>query len=225
MRYSSNFLSKKYPFGHVGGTDPNLMFVLQEAALVFALKSSEHSRQAQHPSMLTFREIMTNGRFESDTRIALKKPDFFFGDAITEHDRVLYDRDYKWLRQIGDMRFFLSNMERMYPFAYLQHTSIRRTMEWDLSKSISVMSLGKVGVNEAYPAGHGRDIFGLHPGLISAEYPTGETPQLAATFINQFLKVRGDFPTDFRPLGWVHSTDKSWWGRMLALFLQNSGTC
>jgi len=166
---------------------------------------------------------MTNGRFESDTRIALKKPDFFFGDAITEHDRVLYDRDYKWLRQIGDRRFFLSNMERMYPFAYLQHTSIRRTMEWDLSKSISVMSLGKVGVNEAYPAGHGRDIFGLHPGLISAEYPTGETPQLAATFINQFLKVRGDFPTDFRPLGWVHSSDKSWWGKMVGFVLTELG--
>jgi len=63
--------------------------------------------------MLTFREIITNGWFESDTRIVLKKPDFFFGDAITEDDRVLYDRDYKWLRQIGDRRFFLPNMERM----------------------------------------------------------------------------------------------------------------
>ena len=63
--------------------------------------------------MLTFREIITNGWFESDTRIILKKPDFFFGDAITEDDRVLYDRDYKWLHQIVDRRFFLPNMERM----------------------------------------------------------------------------------------------------------------
>jgi len=45
--------------------------------------------------MLTFWEIMTNGRFESDIRIALKKSDFFFGDAITEDDRILYDGDYK----------------------------------------------------------------------------------------------------------------------------------
>ena len=51
---------------------------------------------------------MTNGRFESDTRIVLKKPDFFFGDVITEDDRVLYDRDYKSLRQIRDRRFFSS---------------------------------------------------------------------------------------------------------------------
>ena len=38
---------------------------------------------------------MTNGLFESDTRVVLKKPDFFFGDAITEKDRVLYEGDYK----------------------------------------------------------------------------------------------------------------------------------
>jgi len=50
-----------------------------------------------------------------------------------------------------------------------------------------------------------------------------EKLQLAATFINQFLKVRGDFPVDFRPLGWVHSTDKSWWGRMVEFVLIKLG--
>ena len=93
--------------------------------------------------------------------------------------------------------------------------SIRRAIEWDLSKSISGVSLGKLAVNEAYAAGHWRDIFGLHPGLVRVEYPTGETPQLAATFINQFLRVKGDFPTDFHPLGWVHSSKShsgaKWW--------------
>jgi len=84
---------------------------------VFALKPKERRDRLSNPSMLTFREIMTNRLFESDTRVVLKKPDFFFGDAITEEDRALYDRDYKWLRQIGDRRFFLPNMERMYPLA------------------------------------------------------------------------------------------------------------
>ena len=98
------------------------------------------------------------------------------------------------------MRFFLPNMERMYPLAYLQHMSVRHAMEWDLSKLISGVSLGKLGTNEAYIASHRRDVFGLHPRLVRAEYPTGETPQLVATFINQFLKVRGNFPTDFRRL-------------------------
>ena len=101
-------------------------------------------------------------------------------------------------------------MERMYPLAYLRYTLVRRVMEWDLSKTISGVSLGKLGVNEAYPAGHKKNVFGLFPEIIRAEYPKGEAPLLATTFINQFLKVRGDFSTDIRPLGWVHSTDKSW---------------
>jgi len=92
-------------------------------------------------------------------------------------------------------------------------------MEWELSKSISGMSLDKLGINEAYAADHGREVSGLHPGLVKAEYPTGETPQLTATYINQFLKVRDDFSADFRPLGWVHSSNKSWWGKMVGFVL------
>jgi len=147
----------------VGGADPNLTFVLPRTAPVFALKSKERRNRLSSPSMLTFREIMANGLFESNTRVVLKKPDFFFGDAITEKDRVLYDGDYKWLCQIGDMRFFLPNMERMYPLAYLQHTSVHRTMEWDFSQSISGVSLDKLRAKEAYPAGHGKDVFSLIP--------------------------------------------------------------
>ena len=81
------------------------------------------------------------------------------------------------------------------------------------------MSLDKLDVNEAYPAGHEKDVFGLYPEFVRAEYSIGETPQLATTFINQFLKVRGDFSADFRPLGWIHSTDKSWWGKMVGFVL------
>ena len=163
MRYSSNFLSKKFHFGHVGDANPNLTFVLQRTAPVFALKSRECRDRLSNPSMLTFREIMTDGLFESDTRVVLKKPDFFFGDAITEKDRLLYDMNYKWLRQIGDRRFFLSNMERMYPLTYLHHTSVHRSMEWNLSQSISGVSLGILGVKKAYPAGHRKDVFGYIP--------------------------------------------------------------
>jgi len=103
-----------------------MTFVLQRTAPVFALKSKERRDRLSSPSMLSFREIMTNGLFESNTRVVLKKPDFFFGDVITEEDRVLHNGDYKWLRQIGGKRFFLPNTERMYPLSYLQHTSALR---------------------------------------------------------------------------------------------------
>jgi len=56
-------------------------------------------------------------------------PVLFFGDAITEEDRILYDGDYTWLSQIGDRKFFLPNMERMYLLSYLQHMSVHHAME------------------------------------------------------------------------------------------------
>jgi len=63
----------------------------------------------------------------------------------------------------------------------------------------------------------------LQPGLVRAEYLTGETPQLAATFIKQFLDVRGDFPSEFHATDWVHSTDKNWWCRMVGFALVEFG--
>ena len=86
MHYSSNPLSKKCHFGHVGGADLNLTFVLQKTTPVFALKSRERQDRLSNPNMLTFQEIMTDGLFESNSRVALKKPDFFFGDAIAKDD-------------------------------------------------------------------------------------------------------------------------------------------
>ena len=37
------------------------------------------------------------------------------------------------------------------------------------------------------------------------------------------MKVGGDFPVDFRPLGWVHSSGKSWWGKMVGFVLAELG--
>jgi len=173
--------------------------------------------------MLTLREIISNGRFESNSRTLLRKPDFFFGDTIEEDEAALYDRNYKWLCQIGDRKFFLLNMERMYPLAYLQHMSVRRIMDWDLVKPYFGVSLGKIGVHEAYTIGHGRGVLGLQPGLVRTEYLIGETPQLGATFIKQFMEVGSDFPSKFHATGWVHSTDKNWWCRMVGFILAELG--
>jgi len=88
-----------------------------------------------------------------------------------------------------------------------------------LVRPFSGLTLGKIGTREAFTVGYRRDVLGLQPGLVRAEYPTGENPQLAATFIRQFLDVRGDFPPEFCATGWVHSTDKTWWGRMVGFGL------
>ena len=114
-------------------------------------------------------------------------------------------------------------MERMYSLSYLQHMSVHRAMDWDLSWFVSDVSLSRLGAKEVHSAGHGKDVFGLFPELVRPEYPKGETPQIGATFINQFLKVRGDFPIDFCLLGWVHSTNKSLWGSMVGFDLVELG--
>jgi len=50
--------------------------------------------------MATFRELMTDAEFTTDSRVPLKKPVFFFGDNIGTGGYTLHDGDYKWLRQI-----------------------------------------------------------------------------------------------------------------------------
>jgi len=68
----------------------------------------------------------------------------------------------------------------------------------------------------AYQIGQGRKTIGLQPGLVRAEYPTRETPQRVPTFINRFMTAKGDFPSsEFRVIGWIHSSEKQWWFRMV----------
>jgi len=64
---------------------------------------------------------------------------------------------------------------------------------------------------------------GLYPDLVRTEYPKGETPKLGATFLQQFLEVGGDFPSEFCATGWIHSTNKYWWCRMVGFILAELG--
>ena len=94
-------------FGHVGGADRNLTFVLQKTAPVTTDKSKERRERISKVDMRTFREIMTDRGFETDSRTPLKKPIFFFGDNIGEGGHILHDGDYKWLRPVeGRNSFF-----------------------------------------------------------------------------------------------------------------------
>ena len=53
------------------------------------------------------------------------------------------------------------------------------------------------------------------------EFPTGETPKQASTFISTFIKVKDDFSkSDFRVPGWVHSSNTTWWARIVRFVLR-----
>jgi len=152
-----------------------MIFVLQRTAPVIAGKLRERWSQVSNASMLTLREIISDDQLESDSYALLRKPNFFFGDLIEEDEAALYDGDYKWLCHIGNRIFFLPNIEWIYPLAYLQHMSVCWTMDWELVKAISRVFLGKIGAHETFTIGYRRDVLGLQPGLVRAEYPRRET--------------------------------------------------
>jgi len=91
-----------------------------------------------------------------------------------------------------------------------------------LTEEQSGVSPGRISHHTAVLAGHDKNVIGLLPGLLKAEYLIGETPHQAAMFINQFKAMKGDFPKgEFRALGWVHSSDKYWWSTMVGFVLKN----
>jgi len=67
-------------------------------------------------------------------------------------------------------------------------------MEWDLIEEQSEVSLGQIFHHTTVLVDHDKNIVGLLPGSLEAEYPVGETPHQASMFINQFMDVEGDFP-------------------------------
>ena len=99
-------------------------------------KSQERQKRLSNVDMTTLRVLMTDAAFTTDDRVKLEKHAFFFEDRIGDGGYSMYDGNYRWLRQIGDRRFFLPDMERMFPMSYFQHMSVPRKMEWDISQYI-----------------------------------------------------------------------------------------
>jgi len=58
-------------------------------------------------------------------------------------------------------------------------------------------------------------VIGFYPGLVDKDVPGGENPAMARTFLNQLVKVEGNYSVrDFKTPGWVHSTKKQWWSQL-----------
>jgi len=131
VRYASNPLTKRNHFGHVGGVDFNLLFGLGKTVSAFTGTNEERQARLTKGVVSTLRKLISDWRFESNDCRFFRKPVFLFGDAIEADEEILFDGNYKWLRQIGEPRFFLPNMERVYPLSYLQSMSLARYMDWD----------------------------------------------------------------------------------------------
>ena len=220
MRHVSGSLAKTRHFGHVGGADQGLTFVLRMSVPLTAGQSPDRRERLSNVDRRTFRALMTDAAFKTDDGVRLEKPAFFFGDHVHDDGRRVSEGTYKWLRQIKGGRFFLPDMERMFPLSYFQHMSIPRKMEWDISQYVPEITLGDFGFQKVnrYDS-HDRSAVGLFPASRKSDVPVGEIPQLAATFLNSFMEAEGDYPTEFRAHGWIHSTGNIWWGRMVGFVL------
>ena len=109
-----------------------------------------------------------------------------------------------------------SNMERMFPLSCLQSISLRRQIDWELDKEQSGVTIEKIVNHTAFPAGYSWDVVGLLPSSLRSEYPRGETPKQAGTFISKFMEAKVTCPNlSFRRLDgctlqtWPNG--REWW--------------
>jgi len=174
VRYSSNPLAKRHHFGHVGGPDSDIVSSLRRTISAFTGKNRERQTKLSQASSLTLRELITNGRFESNACTLLRKLNFLFRDSVDKDAEMMYDGNYKWLHQLGERRFFLPIMERMFSLSFIQSTSLHRLMKWELKKEQSGVSLGWISHHTTIPAGYGRNVVGLLSGSLC--WPKGPSP-------------------------------------------------
>jgi len=116
----------------------------------------------------TLRELITDGRLESEARILLKSFGLFIRRVINEDAEVMLDDSYKWLRWLGEHRFFLPDMERMFSLSCIWPLSLHQSMDWDLTEEQSEVSLGQIFHDKAIPVGYNKNIVGLLLGSLEA---------------------------------------------------------
>ena len=95
-------------------------------------------------------------------------------------------------------------------------------MERDLIEEQFEVSFGQILHHTTLPVHHDKNVVGLLSGSLGVEYLVGKTLHKASMFINQFMDVKGDSPKgEFRALGWVHSSGKYWWSKMVGFILKD----
>ena len=88
-------MTKRNHFGHVGGVDFNLLFSLRETVPAFTSTNEERQARLIKGVVFSLRELISDGRFESNDHRLVRKPVFIFRDAIDEDDEILFDGNYK----------------------------------------------------------------------------------------------------------------------------------
>ena len=88
-------LAKTSHFGRVGGADRHLSFALRRIVPVTTDRSQVRREMISNVDERTFRVLMTDAAFTTDTHIKLEKPVFFFGDHVGDGGNSMYDGNYR----------------------------------------------------------------------------------------------------------------------------------
>src|SRR4051812_16170519 len=98
----------------------------------------------------------------------LKKPSFFFGDALTSDDDLLATEREHWIYETDGELFFLSSIQRSHSLGYLYRLFVSRHIDWELVHPIRGLSVGRLEDLSMPP--QSEEIFGLFPGCAQHGY-------------------------------------------------------
>jgi len=94
-------------------------------------------------------------------------------------------------------------------------------MKWSVTWSTNSVHVRILTLNGYNRCRSPRAVFVLHPERIGQDILVRENLVMAQTFLNQFIKVQGNYPAkDFRASGWVDPAQKSWWRDLMLYVLK-----
>ena len=83
------------------------------------------------------------------------------------------------------------------------------------------MHVGVLTLSSFTRSGPPRSVVSLHPCNVGCEVPMRENHAQVPTFLNQFVKARGNYPaTDFLTPGLVCSFKQAWWSSLMMYMLE-----
>lgn len=118
----------------------------------------------------------------------------------------------------------MASGDRSYPLVYIQKLSVPRYMNWNFTKGQDGVVVGNFGTLNAYQDSPNLFITGLLLGRFNKDYPIGEVPCRANTFLNKFLSAKRQYlAQNFRIPDWIHSTENIWWSYKIDFMLSTLG--
>jgi len=199
-------------FGSSRGMDGHVHFQFVGHTSLFS-EASTRDAQIQEGHTRFLRSVFSTAIFEGSNRPPLRKPIFMFGDAALDTGTSCWPRHSSGsskLRKISiisprwiDIILYPSSSQWQWRGGWIGVWAGAQTRcKMECSSSLDFL----VGT---------RLILGLHPSLVKKEVPVGKILAMARTFLNYFIKDKGDYPgRDFWSPGWIHSSKKQWWSQI-----------